>query len=657
MLLRKTLITLFIPSTVLLLVGWEEATTPRFGPHSAFDMLRMRSEEDGLVVRYSEFFATAGRCSGCHGHDTMALAMVDESGVDVNVADDWRSTMMANSARDPFFRAKVEHEVLVNPGHASEIENTCSKCHAPLGMHEERLLGNPPFTMAMLDTSVMGLEGVSCLACHQQMPDSAGHFFSGDLKFGPERHHQGENSARVYGPYSDDEINTAIMTFFVGFAPTYGQHIVDGRVCAGCHTLVTKTLDLQGDPTGGSFVEQATWHEWKNSIYPADPATTCRGCHMPRIDDEVILASEYAFLPGHSPFGLHHLAGGNTHMLRLLKENKDVLDIPATDTQFDSTIARSLRNLHESVDLDLDLLTRTPDTAFIAAHLVNLTGHKFPSGYPSRRAILELIVTDVHGDTLFHSGAQDETHEVIGHDAGFEPHYDVIRQPDQVQLYEMVMADVGGDVTTVLERAATTIKDNRLVPQGFSTSHYTYDTTRIEGVPTTDLDFNHDALGIEGNGGDVVRFNVPLNGYSGSLYMTARVYYQPVPPLWNAAMFALNGPRIDAFRDMLNASDGTPELCTVDSIADIVSSTGAHASSRMMIGPNPTSDGLVTLTGTDVEVRGVFNAAGQRVDARVERSQHDIARVRLPVSAGTYHLLVLVDGRERLIPVVRTTTR
>ncbi|MBK7084529.1 MAG: hypothetical protein IPH53_07620 [Flavobacteriales bacterium] len=45
------------------------------------------------------------------------------------------------------------------------------------------------------------------------------------------------------------------------------------------------------------------------------------------------------------------------------------------------------------------------------------------------------------------------------------------------------MGDVNGDVTTVLERAASTINDNRLVPQGFSTAHYAYDTTRIEGVP------------------------------------------------------------------------------------------------------------------------------------------------------------------------------
>src|SRR5690242_17146876 len=81
---------------VLVLAGWRSAVLPRYGPHSAMDIAKLagdRSEEDGLYVMYSTYFATAGRCSGCHGHDTMAVAMVDESGTDVNVVDDWRSTM------------------------------------------------------------------------------------------------------------------------------------------------------------------------------------------------------------------------------------------------------------------------------------------------------------------------------------------------------------------------------------------------------------------------------------------------------------------------------------------------------------------------------------------------------------------------------------
>ena len=637
---------MLLVGTVLVFAGWSAATRPVLGPHSSLDLMMLRGErstEDGLYVMYSRYFATAGRCSGCHGEDTLGLAMVDEEGTDVNVVDDWRSTMMANSARDPFFRAKLSHEVLVNPGHQVEIEGKCLSCHAPLGMHEERMLGNPPFTAAMLDTSVMGLEGVSCLACHQQNPDSAGHFFSGELHF---------DSAKVWGPYADEEINAAIMEFFVGFRPGFGEHIIDGRVCAGCHTLLTETVDLEGNLTGGKFVEQATWHEWKNSIYQADTNTTCRGCHMPRINDDVVLASEYAFLQGHSPFGLHYLTGGNTMMLRLLKEHRVELGIPATDAQFDSTIARSLRNLHNSVDLDLVLTDRSNDTAFLEARLINIVGHKFPSGYPSRRAFVRVFALDAEGDTLFQSGAFDGTNEVIGHDAAYEPHYDVITQGDQVQIYEMVMGDVNGDVTTVLERAANTIKDNRLVPQGFSTGHYAYDTTRIEGVPEADVDFNHDALGIEGNGGDITRYHIPLNGYAGALTVHARVYYQPVPPKWNEEMFSEHSAQIDTFRTMYENADGTPELVAADSIFDNSTSFVDRDQATLRVSPNPTRDGFVTITGGRAEDVIVYDVTGKRVPCVPER-RDDAVRLRLPATPGTYHLLVRSGQQQRLVRVVR----
>ena len=539
----------------------------------------------------------------------------------------------------------MSHEGIVNPAHQSAIENKCLSCHAPLGMHEERMLGHPPFTAAMLDTSVMGREGVSCLACHMQDPDSAGHFFSGQEHY---------DSAHVWGPYSDASINAAIMEFFVGFRPGYGEHIHDGRVCAGCHSLITETLDLEGDPTGGEFIEQATWHEWKNSVYQADTNTTCRGCHMPRIQDAIVLASEYAFLQGHSPFGLHHLAGGNAMMLRLLKANKDELGIPATDAQFDSTIARTLRHLHSSVDLDLVLMDRTNDTAFVEARLLNLIGHKFPSGYPSRRAFVRVFALSAEGDTLFQSGAWDGTNEVIGHDAGYEPHHDVITQGDQVQIYEMVMGDVNGNVTTTLERAATPLKDNRLVPHGFSTLHPSYDTAMIAGVPASDIDFNHNALGIEGNAGDIIHYHLPMNGYSGALTVHARIFYQPVPPLWNQEMFGQHSAAIDTFRTMYMQAEGTPELVDADSLFDTGLSVDARWSQAPRAFPNPTRDGIVTISGGRILSLRVFDAAGRSVPVDPERKA-DQVRLRLPDATGVYHVLVTGPGGDRLLRVVRSS--
>jgi hypothetical protein len=472
----RALILAGLVAVVLLFAGWSEAARPLLGPHSRLDVWswRMGGGSDSLDVFFSPLFRTAGRCAGCHGHDPNAAAMVDEGGTDVNVVYDWRSTMMANSARDPFFRAKMEHEVLVNPAHQQAIENKCTGCHAPLGHHEQKILGLPPFNAAMLDTSRIGIDGVSCLACHGISPDSAGLLFSGTQRY---------DTFQVYGPYPDDEINQAIMQFFVGFKPQYGQHIQDGRVCASCHSLITQTLDLSGNPTGMSSWSRRPGTNGRTATTPVHRPRPVRGCHLPRINDSIKLAIDYAFLQGHSPFGLHHLAGGNAFMLKLMKQYQDELEIPASDVHFDSTIARTLYNLQErSVDMDLDLTGRTPDTAFIDVGLVNKAGHKFPSGYPSRRAFLELVVLDAGGDTLFKSGRIDGSYEVEGQDPTYEPHYDVITNGSQVQIYELVMGDVNGDVTTTLERAKDPLKDNRLVPQGFSTSSPFYDTTLIAGV-------------------------------------------------------------------------------------------------------------------------------------------------------------------------------
>ena len=49
----------------------------------------------------------------------------------------------------------------------------------------------------------------------------------------------------------------------------------------------------------------------------------------------------------------------------------------------------------------------------------------------------------------------------------FEPHYHEIRRADQVQIYESIMADARGAVTTGLLKGARFIKDNRLLPRGF----------------------------------------------------------------------------------------------------------------------------------------------------------------------------------------------
>lgn len=636
-----------IAGVVLLFAAWTEATRPVRGPHGRLALSLYRSGLDSLPVIQSLYFSTAGRCAGCHGHDLLGLASMDPAtGHDVNVVGDWRSTIMANSARDPYFQAKLEHEVLVNPAHHDVLSNKCLSCHAPLAVHEARLAGHPPFTLAMLDTSTLALDGVSCMACHTQSPSSAGLTFSGDLGF---------DSARVYGPYHEDQINPNIMQFFVGLTPGYGEHIVNSTVCAGCHTLMTQTVDLAGQPTGDEFVEQATYHEWKNSVFSTNE-THCNTCHMPRIDGPVILAAEYAFLNPQTPFGLHHLVGGNVHVLEILKANREALAIPATEAQFDSTIARTRSLLTQrTVDAELVLTERTLDTAYFALRLENRAGHRFPSGAPARRAFVRFVVRNAVGDTLFASGTWDATHEVLGHDADHEPHYDVIREPEHVQIYELVMGDVTGAATTVLERAKEPLKDNRLVPLGFSTTHASYDTTRLAGHVLEDPNFNRTATNAEGSGTDVVHYHVAMNGEEGGLHASAEVFYQAVPPRAVLPMFAHQGERIDRFRTMYAQSDGTPIRVAADSIALGPMGVGLRPSERITVLPNPTPDGVVEIrhgTADHVALVAVYDPRGTVVPLRQEHRSGTI-KLMLPASPGVYLVHLHVNGSSVLQRIVR----
>ncbi|MEZ4917540.1 MAG: hypothetical protein R2792_00420 [Saprospiraceae bacterium] len=125
------------------------------------------------------------------------------------------------------------------------------------------------------------------------------------------------NNIRVaYGPY--DFVFEPPMRDFVGITPIYSEHIHDAGVCAGCHTLITSTVDLEGEFTGGRFVEQATYHEWLNSRYDEEhDNVSCQACHVPQLEDEIIIAANYLNLPKRYPFGLHELAGANVTMLKL----------------------------------------------------------------------------------------------------------------------------------------------------------------------------------------------------------------------------------------------------------------------------------------------------------------------------------------------------
>lgn len=505
----------------------------------------MRPPVDSAILLASSFY-----CKGCHGHDPNQRAFITSNGVDVNINDRWKVSMMALSARDPFWRAKVSHEITVNPNHAVALENKCTSCHAPLGNYTHRLRNLGHYSINDLNNDTIGIDGVSCMSCHAQSPIGIGLGNSGELNF--------DTSRVAFGPYPLPF--AAPMTDFVHITPQFSPHILDAGVCAACHTLLTETVDLSGNFTGTKFVEQATYHEWLNSAYnETKEKTRCQDCHMPQLNDGIQIATDYPITEYRAPFAVHEFAGANTMMLKLIKNNKTALGINASDENFDTVITATMHQLQQkAIDMQLLNIRNENDTAFFDVSLLNKTGHKFPSGYPSRRAYVEFTVQNSNGDVLFQSGKLQPDYEVEGHDATFEPHYNVISQNDQVQIYEMVMYDVNQNVTTILERADIQAKDNRIPPIGFTTTHRTYDTVRIYGV-NNDSDFNLQN-GFEGSGKDIVHYQIPMHGYVGQISVTAKLYYQSLPPKWLQEMFSMSTTPIETFRTMYNNADKSPVL-------------------------------------------------------------------------------------------------
>jgi hypothetical protein len=77
----------------------------------------------------------------------------------------------------------------------------------------------------------------------------------------------------------------------------------------------------------------------------------------------------------------------------------------------------------------------------VTQHVENLSGHKFPTAFPSRRAWLHFTVHDHGGRVVFESGALRPDGSIVGNDNDadprrFEPHYAAINSTEQVEIYE-----------------------------------------------------------------------------------------------------------------------------------------------------------------------------------------------------------------------------
>ena len=186
----------------------------------------------------------------------------------------------------------------------------------------------------------------------------------------------------------------------------------------------------------------------------------------------------------------------------------------------------------------------------------NLTGHKLPTAYPSRRAWLHFSVHDRDGKVVFESGALNPDGSIQGNDndadpTRYEPHYREISSADQVQIYEPILKDSQGHVTTGLLSATGYLKDNRLLPTGFDKSTAEKDIA-VAGDALDDPNFTA--------GSDLVRYSVPVHNAEKPFQVQVELWYEPIGFRWAHNLEPYNAAepqRFVAYYESMSASAAT----------------------------------------------------------------------------------------------------
>ena len=159
-------------------------------------------------------FRTSDRCIACH------VGMKTAAGEDYSIGFDWRASIMANSARDPYWQGSIRRETLDHPEAKQHIENECSFCHMAAIRLSDRDAGRDthvfqrfPFSDLTAKTAQLqraAQDGVTCSVCHQIEKEGLGTdaTFNGNVQVSKAVR---EDERPEYGPFDPDHGHQTIM--------------------------------------------------------------------------------------------------------------------------------------------------------------------------------------------------------------------------------------------------------------------------------------------------------------------------------------------------------------------------------------------------------------------------------------------------------------
>jgi hypothetical protein len=298
-----------------------------------------------------------------------------------------------------------------------------------------------------------------------------------------------------------------------------------------------------------------------------------------------------------SGFARHQLQGLNIPLLEMFRQymekgyanGANLLSNPVLGVRQNDYMQSVADNLPNAIDAFVEQAANTTADVSLSPFNVsgrkltadvlvtNKTGHRFPSGVGFRRGFVELRVVDTSGGrekTVWCSGCTDSLGVITDGDGGktlpselfdkyqagqkpersdypeqcknvvqqqYQPHFwggrfPITRQ-DQAQIYEEIDLNADCDITSSFIRRDFVVKDNRLLPFGWTEQG----PTGPDGKPVIPKEFlepTH-AEGVwddpryhDGSGTSLVRYEVtlPAGVDPKNLRVTATLYYQSIPP-------------------------------------------------------------------------------------------------------------------------------
>lgn len=434
-------------------------------------------------------------CATCHGNYNP----------DVEPWYNWRGSLMAQAARDPFFFACMA----VAEQDAPSVGDVCIRCHSPGGWQEGRSVDTSGDLLTVKDR-----HGVQCDYCHRKVDFN---YVAGvspvedlDVLAGvnplPLQYANGQfindPAPLRRGPYADAEASHQFVE-----SPFHRS----SDLCGTCHDVSNPVFNQAGigDYVPNTFDQkhpdmlvynmmpiERTYSEWTQSEYaaagvyapqfagdkPDGIVSTCQDCHMKDVTGKGANSSKVR-----EDIGLHDLMGGNTFVTDIVDDFfPDEVDV----TQLQAAKLRATEMLQKAATMSL-----TPQDFGVVVRVTNETGHKLPSGYPEgRRMWLNVMAYDAAGQLVFESGQYDAATGDLHHDSqikiyeihpGFSPGLAAALGTTPGKSFHFVLND-------------TIYFDNRIPPRGFTNAGF-------EAIQSSPVAYTYD----DGQYWDDTPYNLP----------------------------------------------------------------------------------------------------------------------------------------------------